>query len=272
MKAWAIDQAVEDLRYLGIRWDGQPFVQTQRAQRHQEVLQTLVAAGHAYPCTCTRKDIAESGSAPHFDHEPAVYPGTCADWRVGDRIPEAGTFAWRFRMPTGTMTWEDEVLGRQSCEPALGLGDFPITQKNGLPSYQLAVVIDDLDAGINQIVRGDDLLASTFRQLAILAAIGHAAIGDAGRPAESRTREFLPPSYAHVPLVIGPDGRRLAKRHGDTRLSTLRDRGIRGIEIVRWAAKVSGLRVGDHIDDALAGFAWEKLPRHSVAAPEDTLG
>ena len=170
----------------------------------------LIESDLVFPCTCSRKDIELAGSAPHFDHEAPVYPGTCALWQAGDRLPDEGTYCWRFRAGHETIEFDDLVLGKQTCVPAQGLGDFPVTQKNGEPSYQLAVVVDDASMGITEVVRGNDLVASTFRQLELYQALGLSV-----------------PVFAHVPLVCGPDGRRLAKRHGDTRLSHYREQGVR---------------------------------------------
>ncbi|KAA1259765.1 Glutamate--tRNA ligase 1 [Rubripirellula obstinata] len=239
VKPWAMAQAIEDLRWIGIDWDEGPFIQTERLDLYQKALDRLIQANQVFPCTCTRKDIEEAGSAPHFDHEPKIYPGTCSCWQTGDPIPETGSFSWRFRAADHMVSFNDLVLGTQSCNPAKDLGDFPITQKNGSPSYQLAVVVDDALMGITEVVRGNDLIASAFRQIELFNALG-----------------YSPPTFAHVPLVLGPDGRRLAKRHGDTRLSTYREQGIAPERIVQWAIEST------QIDPA--NFDWQDLNRDDV--------
>ncbi len=179
VKPWATKQAIDDLRWLGIDWDegpdiggpNAPYIQTERVGLYQDALQRLIAADRVFPCTCTRKDIADAGSAPHFEHEGPVYPGTCANWRNSDPIPSPGTFCWRFRSGRDPVEFVDIVAGQQSCTPATDLGDFPITQKNGQPSYQLAVVIDDGNMGITEVVRGNDLIPSTFRQIELFRAL-----------------------------------------------------------------------------------------------------
>jgi glutamyl-tRNA synthetase len=266
VKPWAIQQAMDDLRWLGIDWDEgpdvggshAPYIQTQRRELYTAALNRLIELNWVFPCVCTRKDILEAGSAPHFDHEPSVYPGTCSGWQRGEAVPEAGTFCWRFRAGDMPVEFDDIVLGKQSCVPAAALGAFPITQKTGEASYQLAVVVDDGAMGVTEVVRGNDLVASSFRQLELYRALD------------------LPiPRFAHVPLVVGSDGRRLAKRHGDTRISWYREQGMKPEQIVHWAARTAGL-ISPKQPLALANeliecFDWSRLSHDQVvlgAGPE----
>ncbi len=258
VKPWATQQAIDDLRWLGIDWDegpdiggpNAPYIQTLRMDRYRDALARLIDANQVFPCICTRKDILEAGSAPHFEHEGPIYPGTCADWNIGDPIPQQGTYCWRFRAADRTIEFDDLLLGRQQCVPAIDLGAFPVTQKNGDPSYQLAVAVDDAEMGITEVVRGDDLVASTFRQIELHAAFANPL-----------------PSYAHVPLVRGADGRRLAKRHGDTRLSHFRETGVHGEQVVAWAANSAGLvasRSAISAAEVIGAFSWAKVSRQGV--------
>lgn len=211
VKPGAAEQAAEDLRWLGLDWDGEPVVQTQRLPLYQAVLDRLKQQDLVYPCTCTRSDVAAAASAPHAGHEPPPYPGTCAHRTPADAdtLLAAGTpFAWRFRV-TDSPRFVDRYAGPVHIDLREVGGDFVVWKAAGTPAYQLAVVVDDADAGVTEVVRGDDLIPSTPRQLLLYRALG-----------------WTPPAFAHVPLVVGEDGRRLAKRHGDTRLSALRGAGV----------------------------------------------
>ncbi len=271
VKSWATAQAIDDLKWLGIDWDHgpdvggphAPYIQTERAQLYHDALTRLIESGHVYPCTCTRRDIETAASAPHLGDEGPIYPGTCANWRLGDPVPEAGTCCWRFRSRLDPLNFVDRCAGEKSCIPKTELGDFPITRKTGEAAYQLAVVVDDSAMGVTQVVRGDDLLPSAFRQLELYAAFG-----------------WTPPSFTHVPLVVGTDGRRLAKRHGDTRLSHLRDSGVEAINIAKWAAISAGfdgeaVRREKSLDQLHATiikqFDWRRLPRAPVVVDDGTL-
>ncbi|QDT60398.1 Glutamate--tRNA ligase [Stieleria bergensis] len=260
VKAWAVQQAIDDLAWLGIECHGAPVIQSSHQQHYQQILERLTdaTAGLAYRCACSRNDIAEALSAPHesrFRGEGPIYPGIC---RPPDgRQASAEDSYWRLRASEQQLVFHDRVLGTQGCCPADELGDFPMTTRSGQVSYQLAVVIDDHLQGVDTVVRGNDLVASTFRQLQI-----HQLLG------------WDPPAYAHVPLVLGVDGRRLAKRHGDTRLSFYRENGVSASQVVGWAAYSLGL-----IDrqepcaarDLITQFDWKKLSAEPTVIDPVTL-
>jgi glutamyl-tRNA synthetase len=212
IKPGAAEQALEDLRWLGLDWDGDVVVQTARLAHYEAALEELKRRELVYPCTCTRTDVAQAASAPHAEHEGPTYPGTCSRRRAADAYELTGagrSFAWRFRL-THSPPFTDRLAGEQHIDLARIGGDFVVWKSGGTPAYQLAVVVDDAATGVTEVVRGDDLIPSTPRQILLYRATG-----------------LAPPAFAHVPLVVGEDGRRLAKRHGDTRLSALRGAGVK---------------------------------------------
>ncbi|HUR55048.1 MAG TPA: tRNA glutamyl-Q(34) synthetase GluQRS [Gemmataceae bacterium] len=243
IKPGAAEQALEDLRWLGLDWDGEPAVQTTRLARYEWALESLKRRELVYPCTCTRSDIASAASAPHADQDGPTYPGTCCGRTVGDALSLDRPYAWRFRV-TDTPAFVDEFAGEVKLDLRTAGGDFVVWKTVGTPAYQLAVVVDDAETGITEVVRGDDLIPSTPRQLLLYRALG-----------------FAPPRFAHVPLVVGEDGRRLAKRHGDTRLSALRDAGVSPQSLVGLLAWSCGWLVEPEPVEAR-----DLLPRFDLAA------
>jgi glutamyl-tRNA synthetase len=207
VKPGAAETALDDLRWLGLDWDGEPIVQTQRVTLYEAALERLKAAELVYPCTCTRSDVERAASAPHLEHEGPIYSGTCAYRRAAD-IPDQ-PHAWRMRVGRETIAFDDGFRGRVALNLHDIGGDFVVWKSAGTPAYQLAVVVDDADQGVTEVIRGDDLIPSTPRQLLLYRALG-----------------LTPPRFSHMPLVVGPDGKRLAKRHGDTRLTALRERSV----------------------------------------------
>ncbi|WP_337173462.1 tRNA glutamyl-Q(34) synthetase GluQRS [Paludisphaera sp.] len=259
--------ALVDLAWLGLDWDEGPdvggprgpYVQSQRRAIHDEALARLKAAELVYPCVCTRAEIERAASAPHAEDEGPTYPGTCAGRSAADAEALGDRpFAWRFRVPDGPVVWDDLVLGPRSLDPARLGGDF-LVGRNGLgPSYQLAVVVDDALMGVDRVIRGDDLVPSTPRQILLYRALG-----------------WTPPRFGHVPLVLGPDGRRLAKRDGSIKLATLRERGLDPRRLVGLLARSCGL-ADESIDSAPAdwidAFDLARLPREPwTADPEAWL-
>lgn len=246
VKPGAVEQAIEELRWLGLDWDGEPIVQTTRLALYESALEVLKRQELVYPCTCSRSDIAAAASAPHADHEGPTYPGTCSHRQAGDApalLGEGKTFAWRFRVRESP-PFHDIYAGDQRIDLKQLGGDFVVWKSAGTPAYQLAVVVDDAEMGITEVIRGDDLIPSTPRQLLIYESLG-----------------LSPPAFAHVPLVVGEDGRRLAKRHGDTRLAALREAGVKPEAIVGLLAWSCGW-----IDRPKPIAAGELLPLFRLAA------
>jgi glutamyl-tRNA synthetase len=239
IKRGAVEQIFEDLYWLGLDWDGAPVVQSQRLPLYRDALRVLQERELVYPCTCTRADVERAASAPHADHEGPTYPGTCAGRRAADAAGLDKPYCWRFRLPRHVHHFDDLYRGPVALSPEQVGGDFVLWKTDGTPAYQLAVVVDDAAMGITQVVRGDDLIPSTPRQLLLYQALGLTA-----------------PAFAHVPLVVGPDGRRLAKRHGDTRLAALRAAGVTSTALVgllAWSCR--------WLEDLRPISAAELLPR-----------
>jgi glutamyl-tRNA synthetase len=192
-----------DLTAIGIDWDGPVVRQSERRARHDEAIAQLEAAGRTYPCWCTRAEIREAASAAHGELPEGAYPGTCKRLSAKERSErEASPRAPALRLDgqDTLASFDDRVHGTTEGR----VDDFVLRRNDGTPAYNLAVVVDDHDQGVEEVVRGDDLLDSTPRQ--ILAA---------------RLLGLTVPRYAHVGLVLGPDGERLAKRHGSVTLEDL---------------------------------------------------
>jgi glutamyl-tRNA synthetase len=237
---------LDDLRWLGLDWDegpdvGGPHGPYRQSQRH-DLYEQALARLDTYPCTCTRRELRETASAPH-GIEP-VYPGTC---RAGPRNPERPA-SLRWRAPAGEICFDDRIFGRQCQDVAVAVGDFVLYRHDGAWAYQLAVVVDDAAMQVTHVLRGADLLDSTARQIALARTLG------------------LPiPSHAHVPLVVGPDGEKLSKRHGAPDLSDLRERGVDPRIVVAALARSSGL-IGKDVervraDELIAGFDLATIGR-----------
>jgi glutamyl-tRNA synthetase len=233
-----------DLAVIGIDWDPPIIRQSERRGAHDEAIARLVALGRTYACYCTRREIRESAAAPHG---PAgAYPGTCrelTDAQRRRREAEGRPPALRLRAGGEVVTVEDRLAGRVE----LAVDDLVLRRNDGIPAYNLAVVVDDAFQGVEEVVRGDDLLDSTPRQVLLARLLG------------------LPvPSYAHVPLVVGSDGARLAKRHGAVTLADLAAAGV-AVDEVRTSLAASlglaepGAPVSAH--ELIERFDADRLPR-----------
>jgi glutamyl-tRNA synthetase len=250
----AAQQIMDELSFLGIDWDEgpdrggpcAPYTQSERTQRYEAALKQLEAQGHLYRCTCSRKEIALA-SAPHGPSEfGPPYPGTC---RTG--AARTGPAALRFRVPDELPRFVDQVSGQLVA--AIAQGDFVVQRADGLFSYQLAVVVDDIAMGITEVLRGEDLSGCTGWQLALFDALG------APRP-----------TFAHVPLLLDDEGKRLAKRDKATSVSALRAAGRSAAQIVgALAASVGLVPPGSEAmpRELIADFALTRLRQDASAAP-----
>jgi glutamyl-tRNA synthetase len=220
LRPGAATAILTDLRWLGLDWDegpdtggpAAPYTQSERGAIYEEHLQRLQEAGVVYPCYCSRADIARAASAPHGAEDGPAYPGTCRDpvqrerqrRRAGGRPP-----ALRFRVPGGVFRFQDGLYGVVEQDVARATGDVVVRRADGVPAYQLAVVVDDARMAITDVVRGADLLSSTARQIALYQAFGYTV-----------------PRFLHLPLAVDASGERLAKRHGVVGLEPLRASGL----------------------------------------------
>ena len=208
---------IENLAWLGIEWTPPMIVQSERLALYREAFERLLARGHAYACTCSRRELAQMMQAPHDDDDEPLYSGKCRP--ANNATPQTlhQGMNYRFRVPDGdTIRFTDANLGPQSFTAGKDFGDFLIWRKDGLPSYQLACVVDDAAMQITEVVRGADLLKSTARQILLQRALGLPSV-----------------AYFHTRLMRNEHGVRLAKRHDALAIRTLRKGGLSREEALR---------------------------------------
>lgn len=251
--------ALTDLRWLGLDWDGPDYVQSTGLEAIDAAARRLEASGRAYACVCSRGDVRSAQSAPQLGDAEPRYVGTCRGKydSMAAAVAETGRAAGlRLRVPEGTVTVQDELSGEHRFDVQAEVGDFLVAKRDRAPAYQLAVVVDDARQGVTEVVRGEDLLASSARQILLQQALG------------------LPPvRYLHVPLVLDEEGRRLAKRHDDLSLQELREGGTDPRAVVAWAARSCGIACGPRVTArvALIGFSLAKLPRAPIMLDAETV-
>jgi glutamyl-tRNA synthetase len=226
--------AIEDLAWLGIRWEEPAFRQSRRRGVYETAWRRLLDAGLIYPSHVSRKELRDAAHAPHEDEEGAepIFPRELrADAGAGREAEAPGGVVWRFRVPDGeTISFVDARCGPQTFTAGVDFGDFVVWRKDDVPAYELAVVADDIAMGITEVVRGEDLLRSTARQLLVYRALNAS-----------------PPAWCHLPLVRDAEGRRLAKRHQPLSIRELRARGLSPAEVLAMAeptgrASTAGMR------------------------------
>ncbi len=240
--AGAADQICRDHEWLGLDWDEGPYFQSDHDESYERALATLQAAGLVYPCTCSRKEIAEIASAPH-GADGLRYPGTC---REGVTNPGRAP-ALRFRFADPSPGFDDALCG-PFPEGQTG-GDFVLRRADGIWAYQLAVVVDDAEAAISEVIRGEDLLSSTPRQIALYRALGHPV-----------------PRFAHVALVLDAAGDRLATRHRAVSIASLRNAGRSADQVIGQLACSLGLTETTApiaAKELISRFSLDAIPRSS---------
>ena len=266
------EAAEEDLAWLGLDWDESPslggpfapYAQSQRTTRYDDALLALERAGRVFPCPLSRRDLQGIATAPHGGATEAPYPRELRPTTVDTRwLAElrAGTrkdAAVRFRVDDAPVAFCDRVYGAISERVGDTVGDFVLRRRDGLYAYQLAVVADDIAMGIDDVVRGADLLDSTARQIQLIEALGG-----------------VRPEYAHVPLVRNARGEKLSKRDAGLTVRSSREAGVRAETIVGYLAHSSGLI--DRIEDVqphelVDAFAWQRIARADLVSPDDLVG
>lgn len=267
-KAEYAERIPEDLRWLGLDWEegpdvggpSGPYVQSLRLAYYAEVLGALDKLGRMYPCYCSRAELAAIASAPHgLASEGPAYPGTCRRMAGSRELAEKAARkapSVRFEIPAEPLMFVDEAAGLQSVPAGAG-GDFIVKRADGILAYQLAVVADDAAMGITHVLRGYDLLDSTPRQIWLYLAL-----------------DWQVPHFAHVPLLLGPDGSRLSKRHGGITLADMRQRQIRPETVLGLIAHGYGLL--DRFEPVTAKeliplFALDALPKEAIRLREEEL-
>ena len=240
---------LRDLAALGLDSDGPVVWQSEREAAYREALAGLHAGNGLYPCHCTRKDLQLLASAPHAEDGLRPYPGRCRS-----RVWEGFDRALRVRLPEGAVDWVDRLIGPQTDDPAALTGDPLLFRRDGCFAYHLAVVVDDGAQGVTEVVRGADLRSVTATQIRIQEALG------------------LPrPAYAHLGLVVAPDGRRLGKRAGALGLDALAARGIAVADILGWLGWSLGCLDCPQAcaaADLIREFDWARVPLGEVRVPE----
>lgn len=258
------DQIEKDLQWFGIDWDdggsagGEQWYQSSRTEIYDKYFEVLKDKGLLYPCFCSRAEL-HTAQAPHRSDGTYIYAGTCRNL-TPEQIAEKSKRrlpAWRVRVPDRVVSFTDGCQGVYTENLAQDCGDFIIRRSDGVYGYQLAVVVDDGEMGVTEVVRGSDLLNSTPRQMYLYEQLG-----------------FPTPQFYHMPLLTAPDGRRLSKRDGDLDLGVLRERFGRPEPIVGMLAKAAGLRPTAEpvaLHELIADFSWDKIPKQDIALPEEIL-
>jgi glutamyl-tRNA synthetase len=247
-----VTSILDSMRWLGLDWDGDPTFQSSGLERYRQLARELVEKGHAYPCFCRPEDVGDEGEEPEVE-KTYLYPRTCLKLTPEERrkrIEGAEPYAIRFMVPPGATSFNDLVYGKVSVEHT-NIDDFVLLRRDGNPTYQLAVVADDIMMGISHVIRGDDHLSNTPKQILLYQAL-----------------EKAPPEFAHLPLILGPDKKRLSKRHGATSITSYREMGFLPQAVVNFLALL-GWSPGDDVEvlsmeSLKARFSLERVTKKSA--------
>ncbi len=242
------DQIKRDLEWLGLTWDEEQTPQSLRSEAYRGMFSRLEEKNLVYPCYCSRVEL-HAASAPHASDGTLLYAGTCRNLTDAQRAAKTKTPCWRVAVPDEDVSFTDGLQGAYTQNLARGSGDFIVRRADGVYAYQLAVVTDDAQAGVTQVVRGSDLLSSTPRQIWLQRQLG-----------------FPEPGYYHVPLLVAPDGRRLSKREKDLDMGALRNR-YAPEQLLGMLAHACGLL--SHSESVRAGelageFSWQMVQKENI--------
>lgn len=238
----------EDLRWLGLHWDREQTPQSRRDAAYGEVFEALRAKNLVYPCYCTRTEL-HAASAPHASDGRVLYAGTCRNLTEAEKAQKTKAPAWRLIVPDRDVEFTDGLQGAYRENLAADCGDFIVRRADGVYAYQLAVVTDDAEGGVTQVVRGMDLLSSTPRQLYLYELMGK-----------------TPPEFYHVPLLVAPDGRRLSKREKDLDLGALRKQ-MTAEALLGYLANLAGLIEKEtpiSAAELAAVFDWKNVKKDPI--------
>lgn len=239
---------MDDLHWLGLNWDEGPYYQSERGDIYEHYLKQLTDNGLTYPCYCTRADILAT-QAPHESDGRVVYKGTCRNLAPGVKT---GPAAIRMKVPSegkGILSFTDGHYGMQTIDLTTHCGDFIVRRKDGAWAYQLAVVVDDALMGINEVVRGCDLLLSSPQQIYLAQQLG-----------------FAPPHFTHLPLLCNKQGQRLSKRDQSLDMAALRTSHTPE-EIIGMLAHAAGLQQSNEpvtAQELIGEFSWDKIPTNNI--------
>ncbi|GAB5495067.1 MAG: tRNA glutamyl-Q(34) synthetase GluQRS [Phycisphaerales bacterium] len=256
VKPGVVQQTIDTLRWLGLDWDAEQPLQSSDLSPYMDAMRTLASKGRVYPCSLTRGEIAEAAGAPHEDSGEIRFDPSLRPAEFPDRFDDIGA-NWRFVVIDEVIKFNERFAETKASNPGQTVGDFVVWTQRGQPSYQLAVTVDDARQGITHIVRGNDLIDSAARQSLLRNALSFEQV----------------PHYYHTPLVRGSDGRRLAKRHGDTRIDSYKDHGVPPERILallaRWAG-IPGNPGSITIQAFTEAFRVDTMPRDDLTfTPED---
>ena len=245
----------QDLLWLGLDWDKETSPQSQRGEAYQKYFDFLADKGLLYPCYCTRSQL-HNVNAPHMSDGTYVYAGTCRNLTEAQRATFDRKPAWRVRVPDRIWTVQDLAQGTYQENLATDCGDFVVRRADGVYVYQLAVTVDDGEAGVTEVVRGQDLLGSAPRQMYLQELFG-----------------FPHPSYGHVPMLLAPDGRRLSKRDKDLDLGYLRDHITpeQLLGVLAFSAGLIDQKVPLSARELVSEFSWEKLKKDAIYLDSSSL-